>query len=329
MDELIYAAQINGGYLFRHQLNSLACSDRMIKMLVRTSALQRLRHGTYAPTATFTQLSPEEKHRVITYSILDKLGPAVGASHQSASAIHGHDLYDLDLTSVHVTLLDGRTGRTEAGVVFHEGKTDQEGEFIEIGGRMVASPMRSVYETASLATTESGLVLASSALHKGPFSKDELVEFGDRFDHWPGTRTARLAIRMSDGRLESVGESRSLHMFWKHGVPFPELQYVVRDKNGRFIARTDFCWCGYSHVGEFDGMAKYGRLNPYSTDVGQVIADEKIREDLVRDELFGMSRWIWKGLAPKTQPTTAATIFNGMHRSKKLYLHNATHIPLS
>lgn len=329
MDELTYAAEINGGYLFRHQLNSLGCSDRLIRAMTRTGKLTRLRHGTYAPTETYRMLSLEEKHRVVTYSILDKLGPAVGASHQSACAIHGHDLYDVDLSKVHVTLLDGRSGRTEAGVVFHEGATDADGAFVEIDGRMVSSPMRSVYETASLTTTESGLVLASSALHRGTFSKDELIECGDQFEHWPGTRKARLAIRMSDGRLESVGESRSLHMFWRHGIPFPELQYVVRDKHGRFIARTDFCWCGYCHVGEFDGLSKYGRLNPYSTDVGQVITDEKIREDLVRDEQLGMSRWIWKGLAPKAQAGTAGTISQGMQRSKKLYLRNATHIPLS
>ncbi|WP_456698397.1 type IV toxin-antitoxin system AbiEi family antitoxin domain-containing protein [Aeromicrobium sp. P5_D10] len=329
MDELAYAAKINGGYLFRHQLNSLGCSDRLIRALTRTGTLTRLRHGTYAPTESYRKLSPEEKHRVVTYSILDKLGPAVGASHHSASAIHGHDLYDVDLSKVHVTLLDGRSGRTEAGVVFHEGTTDTTGAFIEFDGRLVSSPIRSVYETASLTTTESGLVLASSALHKGPFSKEELVESGGQFAHWPGTRKARLAIRLSDGRLESVGEARSLHMFWRHGIPFPELQYVVADGNGRFIARTDFCWCGYRHVGEFDGLSKYGRLNPYSTDVGQVIADEKIREDLVRDQFLGMSRWIWSGLAPKAQATTAGTIFQGMQRSKKLYLRNATHIQLS
>ncbi len=43
---------------------------------------------------------------------------------------------------------------------------------------------------------------------------------------------------------------------------------------------------------------KYGRLNPYATDPGQAIADEKIREDRVRDQQLGMSRWVWAGLAP-------------------------------
>lgn len=159
---------------------------------------------------------------------------------------------------------------------------------------MVSSRMRSVYETSSLTTTESGLVLASSALRAGTFTKEELTAYGQEFVHWRGTRKARLAIRLADHRLETVGEARSFHMFWRHGLPYPELQYSVLDENGQFVGRTDFCWCGYRHVGEFDGLVKYGRLNPYITDIGRVITDEKIREDLirprVRDVAVGLER---------------------------------------
>lgn len=329
MDELMHAAEANGGYLFRHQLNALGCSDRLIRAMTRSGQLERLRHGTYAHADTFRDLSREQQHCVLVHSVVDKLGPAVAASHQSASALHGDDLYDVDLTKVHVTLLDGRSGRTEAGVVFHEGDTASEEAFVEVDGRMVSSRMRSVHETSSLTTTESGLVLASSALRAGTFTKEELTAYGQEFVHWRGTRKARLAIRLADHRLETVGEARSFHMFWRHGLPYPELQYSVFDENGQFVGRTDFCWCGYRHVGEFDGLVKYGRLNPYITDIGRVITDEKIREDLIRDQEFGMSRWVWSDLAPNAQGRTVKRIAERMQRSKKLYLRNATHIPLS
>lgn len=328
-EELILAAEVNGGYLMRHQLLDLGHSDASIRRARQAGVLVRLRHGTYVPAVSWHDLSPAARHRVLTFSVLDKLGPGVAATHQSAAAIHDYDLYDVELGTVHVTRLDGSSGRREAGVVHHHGQVVPERDLVEIDGRLVVEPMRTVFEACSLASTESGMVLASSALRTDSFSKEELVEAGQRFDHWLGTRRARLAIRLADGRLETVGEARSLHMMWRHRIPHPELQWVVIDSNGVQIARTDFAWLLYRHTGEFDGLIKYGRLNPFSRDPGELIVKEKVREDLVRDEELGMSRWVWAGLAPRTQAQTAQKILQGMERSKRLYLRNATVIPLS
>ncbi|MCW2830696.1 MAG: hypothetical protein JWP31_1388, partial [Aeromicrobium sp.] len=173
---------------------------------------------------------------------------------------------------------------------------------------------------------EAGMVLATSAMRHGQFTKDELEDAGRRFDHWPGTRTARLAIRLADPRLESIGEVRSLFMMWRHHLPHPELQWEVVDDSGVLVARTDFAWIDACHTGEFDGLVKYGRLNPYSTDVGRVLSDEKIREDAVRDQPLGMSRWVWGDLAPTAQAATAARLRAAIERSRKLYRRNATTI---
>lgn len=329
MDDLTTTAQINGGYVLRYQLNELGYSDKMIKHAVREGALVRLRHGTYAVKAVWSQLSATNRHRVLTLSVLDRLGPGVVASHQSAAAIHGFDLYGVDLDTVHLTRLNGLNGRTEAGIAFHAGTIDPGRDVVEVAGRAVTSPMRSVFETCSVSGVESGMVLASAALRGEEFSKPELVEHGQRYDHWLGTRTARLAIRLADGRLESVGEVRSLHMMWRHRLPHPELQFVVEASDGRVIARTDFAWSLWRHTGEFDGLFKYGRLNPYETDPGQAIADEKIREDRVRDQQLGMSRWVWSGLAQSQQARTAGMIQRGIETSKRVYLRNGIHIPLS
>ncbi|MCW2789937.1 MAG: hypothetical protein JWP56_2240, partial [Aeromicrobium sp.] len=77
------------------------------------------------------------------------------------------------------------------------------------------------------------------------------------------------------------------------------------------------------------GLKKYGRLNPFADDPGRIIEKEKIREDLVRDELLGMSRWVWAGLDESTQEKTADKIKQSMERSRRLYARNATVIPLS
>lgn len=320
---------INGGYVMRHQLNDIGHSDTAIRRALKEGILRRVRHGTYVLAASWAQMSDAERHRVLARSVLTKLGPGVVASHQTAAALHGFDLYGLDLNTIHVTRLDGGSGRKEAGVVYHHGVVLPEKDVMEAGGLLVVEPTRAVFETCSGATVESGMVVASSALRKLEVSRDEMLENGRRFHHWPGTRRARLAIQLSDARLGSVGEVRSLHMMWRNRLPYPELQYVVTDEDGLFIARTDFAWIESRHTGEFDGKVKYGRLNPYATDAGRQLVDEKTREDAVREQRLGMSRWVWDGLDEGAQAATASKILSGIELSRKLYTRNATVIPLS
>lgn len=329
MDDVHLITQVNGGYVMRHQLNDHGYSDAWIRHALRAAILRRVRHGTYVMASTWAAMSATERHCVVARSVLDKLGPGVVASHQTAAALHGYDLYDVDLQTVHVTRLDGRSGRREAGVVYHHGLILPEDDVREVDGLMLVQPMRAVFESASQLSLESGMVLASSALRAEEFTREELLEVGRRFDHWLGTRRARLAIRLADGRLETVGEVRSLHMMWRHGIPHPELQHVVTSIDGRFIARTDFAWTAARHTGEFDGLVKYGRFNPFTNDPGRAITAEKVREDAVRDQGLGMSRWVWAGLDPQVQPATASMILRGIDRSRKLFTRNGVIIPLS
>jgi hypothetical protein len=115
-------------------------------------------------------------------------------------------------------------------------------------------------------------------------------------------------------------------MMWRNHIPYPELQWSVVTADGVTVARTDFAWIDACHTGEFDGLVKYGRLNPYAADPGRTIEDEKVREDSVRAESLGMSRWIWVDLAPLRQRRTAARIRDGMELSRKLYRRNRTTI---
>jgi hypothetical protein len=327
MDDLTLIAEANGGYLFRHQLNDLGYADAMIRQAMRAGILHRVRHGTYVVKRVWDLLPPSQRHAVTTRSVLDKLGSNVVATHLSAAALHGFDLYDADLAHVHLTRLDGHRGRHEAGIIFHEGVLDPEGdEVVEVDGHLVSSPKRAVFEACSVSSVETGMVMATAAMRDAAVTQDELDEDGRRFDHWPGTRTARLAIRLADPRLESVGEVRSLYMMWRNRIPHPELQRETVGADGRLIARTDFAWIDDCHTGEFDGLVKYGRLNPYSTDVGAVLTDEKIREDRVRDQPLGMSRWTWVDMSASRQKATAARIQQGRERSRTLYRRNATTI---
>jgi hypothetical protein len=323
MDDLEPVIRLNGGYVMRHQLNAIGHDDAAIRRAVRARILRRVRHGTYVLAAAWEHLTDTQRHRVIARSVLHKLGPECVASHHTAAALLDLDLYGVDLDAVHVTRLDGRPGRREAGVVFHHGTITSD-DVVEIDGLPVVRPVRAVFETCSAVSVESGMVVASSALRTGAITPDEIAETSAQFDHWLGMRRARLSIRLADGRLESVGEVRSLHMMWRHRVPHPELQHVVVDVAGRFVARTDFAWIEARHTGEFDGLSKYGRLVLPSSDAGTIITREKVREDAVRAQRFGMSRWGWDGLDAAVQHETAGMILRGIEQSRTLYTRNAT-----
>ncbi|MET0927892.1 MAG: type IV toxin-antitoxin system AbiEi family antitoxin domain-containing protein [Aeromicrobium sp.] len=328
MDDLIPVAEINGGYLLRRHLIEIGYSDRWIRRAVKAGWLTRLRHGTYTPTELHRRRDADERYRVLVRSVLDRLGPSVAATHQSAAVLHGLDMHGVKTDKVHVTRLDGLAGHTEAGIVHHAGQIDPDRDLVVVDGLLVTRVQRAVVETASQSSIEAGMVVASSALRLAQFSKEELEDHAATYERWRGTRAARIAVRLSDGRLETVGEVRSLHMMWRHGIPYPELQFEVRTVNGVVIARTDFAWIRCRHTGEFDGMKKYGRLNPFTSDPGRTIENEKVREDLVRDQLVGMSRWGWAGLEPAAQKDTADMIKRGMERSERLYVRGRTIIPL-
>ena len=293
MDEnFLRIAEINGGYIYRRQLLDHGYTDDHIRQAVRAEVLVKLRHGTYATRREFSALSPTAQHRVVARSVVDKLGDTVALSHISAAAEHGLDSHDLDFTTVHVTRLGKANGRREAGVVHHKGVVD-DSELVEKDGRLIIEPARAVVEVCMLASIESGMVTASSALRTEQVDEQQLQAMAARFDRWKGVRHARIACKLADQDLESVGEVRSFHMAWRWNLPRPQLQFEVFDARGVLLGRSDFAWPEFRHLGEFDGLIKYGRLNPYSTDPGQAIVDEKLREDLLRAEAWGMSRWVW------------------------------------
>lgn len=321
-------AEANDGYFARHEFLDSGYTDDHLRQALRDNAILRIRHGTYAPAAAFSALSPEGKHRVLAHSVADRLGHAVAISHVSSATEYELATYGVNLAIVHLTRLDSSSGRREAGVIHHKGLLVADRDLREINGRLYVEPVRAVAETCTLVSIESGMVTASSALRLNLATKDQLFEMAAQLDRWRGVRGARIAFQLSDKRFESVGEVRSFHMCWRWNIPRPELQFEVFDSAGRLIGRTDFAWPEFRHIGEFDGLVKYGRLNPYSTDPGRAIVDEKRREDAIRSEALGASRWTWSEVAPSQQRRTTDLIKRGMEQSRRLYLRNAVTIPL-
>ncbi|WLP92455.1 hypothetical protein [Gordonia sp. NB41Y] len=116
-----------------------------------------------------------------------------------------------------------------------------------------------------------------------------------------GMPTVRLAIEHSVEVSGSVGESLSRAIMLEEGVPVPELQVLVELADGS-TKFGDFGWRDAEGrlcvVGEFDGRFKYHRESAASGGrlAEDVIYDEKLREDAIRDCGIIVVRWTWDDL---------------------------------
>lgn len=307
---------VRGGFAFRSDLLNHGWNDREIRAALRGGLIERLRHGTYAPKDQVSVMTPEDRHRLVARSVLHRLGDEYVLSHHSAAMFATSASFDIDLDTVHVTHRNKRNSRREAGVVFHVNAVDDQDVVIR-DGIAVTAPLRAALESASISSTESGLVLVNGVLNAGGFTREEYQELAESEADWPGSRRARLVGRLADEGCESPGESRSMYLFWREGIPRPETQAEIVMSDGLVAGRSDFRWRKCRHVGEFDGMFKYGILNR-GDDPAQVLVDEKLREDRIRSSGYGVTRWTWSDLAPSRRARTAARIKSDLDRSRRI-----------
>lgn len=294
MDRLRLLAETRG-FFSRSDVLAEGHDDRTIRRLVRQRAWVRLRPGAY----TFSDLwidDEQRRHRVLGIAVAAKLGPSVALSHTTAALMHGLRVWDADLSQVHVTRLDGGAGRTESNVVHHEGLT-LPSDLRTVAGALVTHPARAAVETASLLPPEAALCPLDAALQLRLTDRPELDATWALMRSWPGMLSVQVAVRMADAGAQSVGESRTRHLCYVHGLPAPALQYEVFGRDGRLLGVTDFAWPQYGLLGEFDGKVKYERyLRPGETS-GDAVFREKRREDSLCEQLgWRMIRFTWADL---------------------------------
>jgi hypothetical protein len=298
MDDYFLGVEARQGFIARADVLSCGFDDRFIRRQLASKAWTRVRKGAYCLTFTWQTLDDIERHRRLARAVLHSHGDAVALSKVSALLMRpGCDVWNIDLSRVHVTRRDGRSGSVELDVVHHEGAlADDDIEVVD--GLLVMRESRCVIETIATAGVEPGLVVADAALHTGRVDADQLSETLESLRPWVGSRTIDLVLRLADGRAESVGESRSRFLFWSQGLPRPEVQFSVFDRTGRLIGISDLAWPQHEMLFEFDGRVKYGRLLKPGEDPGDAVFKEKVREDALRRTTgWAMERATWRDLS--------------------------------
>lgn len=283
--------------LLRKELLARGATDQSLARALKTGAYERPRRGAYVDGALWRSMNSEQQYAVRSRAAYRQANAEVALSHASALPLLDAPLWGLELDEVHLTRLDGRTGRREAGIRQHCGSLI-DGDLVAEYGTALSSPLRATLEVTTLGSVESGLVVANHFLHRGDFTQEELRKrYECSFNKWPGSLKTDLVIRLAHPKIESVGESRTYYFLWTCHFPRPEPQYEVWE-NGQLIALLDFALPEQKVWIEFDGKVKYERLLKEGDDVTAVVLREKRREERIA-EITGWRclRVTWADLA--------------------------------
>lgn len=270
-------------------------TDGEIARAVRRKELSRLQRGTYAREPVALPTEPTARHRLTVAATLADLRLPAVVSHTSAAALHDLPLWNVRLDRVHILRRPPANGTGSTRLRLHVARLPDD-DITVLGGLIVTTVTRTVVDVARTCSFESAVVLADRALRTRATTPEALSECLRAMGAAPGSRRAGRVLRFADGLSESVGESRSRVLMHRLGLPRPDLQVRVLRPNRSFIGRCDFGWEEFRTLGEFDGRIKYGRLLKPGQTAGDVVFEEKRREDELRDHRWELARWTWDDL---------------------------------
>jgi predicted transcriptional regulator of viral defense system len=279
--------------LLTRTLRDQGFDDRELRRMRRDGTLLPVRRGAYVRERA-AERTRDDQHRELVFATALQLHDAAVISHGSAAVLHGLPVWPTAIDRVHVTRNRNSGGNRRAVVHVHAAPLTER-DMTTIDGVSVTSLARTVLDLCRTVPIEQAVAAGDRALAFG-LVRAVLEEHLAHMARWPGTKQARRAVALLDPRSESAGESVSRVRLHEEGLPTPELQQIIYDDHGQFVARVDFCWQEHRTIGEFDGKIKYGRMLKSGQSVEDVLFAEKGREDALRDLGWQIVRWLWADL---------------------------------
>jgi len=229
------------------------------------------------------------------------LGRRYAVSHAAAVALAGLPVLGAGNGAVHLTRLTPGKTRSSAGVAMHPALPARA--IGTVRGVPVVQPAFAVLQLAALCGLEAGVVAADAAVNRRLLRRQDLWAAFEQARLGPGVGAARAVLHLVDGRSESVGESRTRVLLRAVGLPPPQLQAEIRDRQGGLVGRVDFLFRAERTVVEFDGLVKYGEDT-----ARQALIAEKRREDRLRALGLEVVRLTWRDLE---DPAGCLTLVRG------------------
>jgi hypothetical protein len=150
------------------------------------------------------------------------------------------------------------TYRRHPGLVVHYGQVCGP-EATEVDGCRVTSPLRTAWDLCRRLPEAEAVVALDAFARVGRFAPADLLT---RRADQPGARGCRRldpVVEASDPRAESPPETRLRLTLVAAGLPFPHVQYEIRDEYGFVLARADLAYPEAKPAIAYDGAPHFTR----------------------------------------------------------------------
>lgn len=245
--QLLAAKQ--GGVFSRGQALGLGLSRHTIERWRAQERIVALHPGVYRFTST--QLS----WLVAVRAAVLAAGPGALASHGSAAALHGLDGFRQG--PVHVTIPYRRTCDTD-GLKVYRCRWITRSDRRRCGAIAVTSPAVTLLQVSRLVHAAKLQNALDDALARRLLRPQALSLLLGRGLPGSGLLRRQLALWLDGDLPESVAEAAVLRRLLARGVPAPQRQLDIFDRQKRFVGRVDFGYPDARVVVEYDSFRFHG-----------------------------------------------------------------------
>jgi hypothetical protein len=231
-------------------------SQDVLDGMVRAGSLERPHRGVFA----IAGVAWTWERRIRAACLAGGRGSA--ASHRAGAVIW--ELVELDDPPVEITVPRNRSPRFDrgAGLVIHR-PVELPPRLITVRrGVPVTNPLLTIIDLAAVADTEvvqdaidAGVALKLFTLRGLNRLRAQIAKPGRP---GPGRLKPVLEVEILGDRARSVLEARMARTWQGSGLPGYVEQHVVRDADGRFVARPDFALPELKIAVEVDGWKDHG-----------------------------------------------------------------------
>ncbi len=250
--ELTEMSSRQHGLVTRAQLVRVGLTQGAIRHLLESNALEVVHPSVYRVAG-----SPITGYQRLLAACF-ALGETGAASHRAAAHLWGLD----GPFAGHLEVTAERGARTRPGGIVVHRSTDLTPEHTTVRhGVPVTRPARTLVDLGAVVSQKVLDRAVDDALAKRLVTFEGLLvvlgEVGRRGRRGVGKLRASLAER--SGAPESVLEAELQRLIARSGLPEPEYQHEVRDRDGRFVARVDAAYADERIAIEADGASTRAR----------------------------------------------------------------------
>jgi hypothetical protein len=185
-------------------------------------------------------------------------GPRAVVAGVTAAYLHG--CRAVESPETHILVPYGCETRRRDGLVVHRGRAFTD-DAVELDGVRVLPLDRVIADLLCTLPARDALAVADEALRlmadtSDVFRKQVAHRIERRHDPRGTVRAAGLLDLTSAG-VDSPAESWIRLMLVEQGIPLPEVNWPIRDLDGKLLYRLDLAWPGLRVALEYDGYAAH------------------------------------------------------------------------